>query len=78
MWPYPVIFVANFQPLLLFISSETLSPNLNVSYDFLESKVVFSTSYGVLDFPLLNVGFTDFITSFFESSNIIWSLIFPD
>ena len=29
-------------------------------------------------FPIFNVDFSDFITSFFESSSIIWSLIFPD
>ena len=29
-------------------------------------------------FPVFNVGFSDFIISSFESSSIIWSLIFPD
>ena len=29
-------------------------------------------------FPVFNVGFSDLITLSFESSNIIWSLIFPD
>ena len=48
-----------------------------MSYDFLESKIVFSTLTFHF-FPIFNVGFSDSITLSFESSSIIWSLIFPD
>ena len=79
-WPYPsdffffffffFFFPIVFLPHSLFISSKTLSPSLSVSYNFLESKSVFSTPYGVTDFTLLSC-FQCRLEWFYHLSSII-------